>query len=96
MRRNFGFLSFFDKLPLPKTVRKGFRYEWHTVKLNTLGFKVLRRKTPAHLAADVDRIKLVENVDLESLIEHSQDVDQVVDKVLIPPHKSYMRLTRLQ
>ena len=23
-------------------------YEWHSVKLNTLGFKVLRRKTPAH------------------------------------------------
>jgi len=22
--------------------------EWHSVKLNTLGFKVLRRKTPAH------------------------------------------------
>ena len=75
---------------------KGVGNEWHSVKLNTLGFKVLRRKTPAHLAADVDRIKLVENVDLESLIEHSQDVDQVVDKVLIPPHKSYMRLTRLQ
>jgi len=28
--------------------RKGVRYEWHSVKLNTLGFKVLRRKTPAH------------------------------------------------
>ena len=24
------------------------RNEWHSVKLNTLGFKVLRRKTPAH------------------------------------------------
>src|SRR5271166_3121039 len=23
-------------------------HEWHSVKLNTLGFKVLRRKTPAH------------------------------------------------
>ena len=29
----------------------------------------------------------MENVDLESLIEHSQDVDQVVAKVFIPPHK---------
>jgi len=28
--------------------RKGVRNEWHSVKLNTLGFKVLRRKTPAH------------------------------------------------
>jgi len=26
----------------------GVRAEWHSVKLNTLGFKVLRRKTPAH------------------------------------------------
>ena len=23
-------------------------HEWHSVKLNTLSFKVLRRKTPAH------------------------------------------------
>ena len=28
--------------------RKGVRNEWHSVKLNTLGFKVLRTKTPAH------------------------------------------------
>jgi len=27
---------------------KGDSHEWHSVKLNTLGFKVLRRKTPAH------------------------------------------------
>ena len=39
------------------------------------------------LAADVDRIKLVENVDLESLIEHSQDVDQIFDQVLMPSHE---------
>ncbi len=26
----------------------GVSSEWHSVKLNTLGFKVLRRKTPAH------------------------------------------------
>ena len=26
----------------------GTWYEWHSVKLNTLSFKVLRRKTPAH------------------------------------------------
>ncbi len=29
-------------------MRKGDSHEWHSVKLNTLGFKVLRRKTPAH------------------------------------------------
>ena len=26
----------------------GACHEWHSVKLNTLGFKVLRRKTPAY------------------------------------------------
>src|SRR5208337_5067741 len=29
-------------------LEKGACIEWHSVKLNTLGFKVLRRKTPAH------------------------------------------------
>ena len=28
--------------------KSGFSSEWHSVKLNTLGFKVLRRKAPAH------------------------------------------------
>ncbi len=33
---------------LPRLLRFGGCHEWHSVKLNTLGFKVLRRKTPAH------------------------------------------------
>ncbi len=28
--------------------KSGVSSEWHSVKLNTLGFKVLRRKAPAH------------------------------------------------
>src|SRR5271157_1022060 len=39
------------------------------------------------LAADVDRIKLAENLDIKGLIKDSQDVDQIFDQVLMPSHE---------
>ena len=51
---------------------KSGRNGWHSVKLNTLGFKVLRRKTPAHRLIINNMISI--SLDLKPRVSESYSI----------------------